>query len=161
MYPRNFPLAALAATVILILTACAPQASPTPTVDAVGTMAAEMASMMLTQTAAAFVPPTVPPATDTPVPTETATPEPTSDKAPNIITVVNYTGCYWGPGPDFTLQSYINVPKDVELLGIGNVDGWYVISGPYFYSACWVSAADVEIGSNVDLTQYPVMTPGH
>jgi hypothetical protein len=143
----------------MCLAACAPQAPATPTVDAVGTMAAQVAVVMLTQTAAAFIP-TPPPATDTPLPTDTATPEPTLERT-NIITVVNYTGCYWGPGPQYTLQSYINVPKDVELLGIGNVDGWYVISGPYYYTPCWVAAADVEIGQNVDLSAFPVMTPGH
>lgn len=114
---------------------------------------------MQTQTAAArsAMPPT---STATDVPTPTLTPEPTKDPTKNVITVVNYTGCYYGPGPNYPLQSHINVPKDVELLGIGSVEGWYVISGPYFYSACWVSAADVQIDADVDLARFPVMTPG-
>ena len=138
--------------------ACATPATPTPG-DHIGTMAAELAYAMQTKTAAAHSP-TSPPTTPTSVPTETSTPTPAKDPTKNIITVVNRTGCYYGPGPAYPLQSYINVPKDVELLGIGSEDGWYVISGPYYYSACWVSAADVQIDSDVDLARFPVMTPG-
>jgi hypothetical protein len=114
---------------------------------------------MQTQTAAAHSP-TPSPASPTSVQTETSTPEPTKDPSKKIITVVNYTGCYHGPGPNYELQSYINVPKQVELLGIGNVEGWYVISGPYFYTPCWVSATDLQIDADVDLTIFPIMTPG-
>lgn len=145
-------------TALLLAASCAPE-SATPTVDSIATVAAQLAYGMQTQTAAARSP-TPPPATATTIPTETATPEPTKSGPGNIITVVNHTGCYHGPGPSYELQSYINVPKQVELLGIGSVEGWYVISGPYYYTACWVSAADVEIDPGMDLTVFPVMTPG-
>jgi len=142
----------------IAIAACTPEATP-PTVDTIATVAAQLAYQMQTQTAAAHSP-TPPPASPTSVQTETFIPEPTKDPSKKIITVVNYTGCYHGPGPTYELQSYINVPKQVELLGIGNVEGWYAISGPYFYTACWVSAADVQIDADVDLTIFPIMTPG-
>ncbi len=143
--------------VVLIGASCSPKATPVPTIDAVGTIAVQMASVMLTQTVAAYTPtPTV-----TQIPTATNTPVPTKDTSKNIITVVNLTGCYFGPGPSYGLQSYIHVPKEVELLGIGNTNGWYIINGPYYYSPCWVAAADVQIDADVDLTRFPVMTPGH
>ena len=142
----------------LAVSACAPQPPPTPG-DPIGTIAAELAHSMQTQTAAAHSA-TPPPTTPTALPTDTSTPTPAKDPTKNVITVVNHTGCYYGPGPAYQLQSYINVPKDVELLGIGSEEGWYVISGPYYYSACWVSAADVQIDADVDLSRFPVMTPG-
>lgn len=150
--------AVLATTILLLAAACAP-APATPTADSISTIAAQLAYGMQTQTAAARSP-TPPPATATSIPTETPTPSPTLSGPGNIITVVNHTGCYYGPGPNYQLQSYINVPKQVELLGIGSVEGWYVISGPYYYTACWVSAVDVEIDPGMDLTIFPVMTPG-
>jgi len=143
---------------ILTAFACAPKATPPP-VDTVGTMAAKLASGFLTLTVAAYSP-TPLPATETPIPTSTATLPPTKDPTKNMITVVKFTSCYrGGPGPGHVLQSNINVPKQVELLGIGSVPGWYIIMGPYFYTPCWVAADAVTIDPDVDMTRFPVMTP--
>jgi hypothetical protein len=142
---------------ILFLAACTPQATPPP-VDIVGTMAAQLASEMLTQTVAAYSP-TPPPATSTPIPTETATPAPTKDPNKNIVTVVKHTPCWFGPGSSYGLVSYINVPKKVELRGIGSVPGWYIIKNPYFNSSCWVAIEDVQVDDDVDLANFPVVTP--
>ena len=145
---------------MLSISACAPKPTPLPelTVDTIGTLAVQMAAVIMTQTAAAYSP--TPPPTETFTPTPDVTLTPTKDASKKIITVVNYTGCYRGPGPSYPLQSYINVPKKVELLGIGSVPGWYVINGPYFYTPCWVAAADVQIDPDLDLARFPVMTPG-
>ncbi|HVN16271.1 MAG TPA: hypothetical protein VMT73_11065 [Anaerolineales bacterium] len=145
---------------ILIVMACSPQApaNATPTVNAIGTIAAQMASVMLTQTVAAYSPTP----TATIIPTATDTPLPTKDETKKIITVVKQgAGCYHGPGTQYALTTHINAPKPVELLGIGSVSGWYVISSPYFYTPCWVAASDVKVDTDVDLTRFPVMTPGH
>jgi hypothetical protein len=158
MRRRLFQLSVIVLTAVLFAAACTAEATPPP-VDTIGTLAAQLAYGMQTQTAAARSP-TPPPATSTPLATETPTPEPTEERSGNVITVVTYTGCYHGPGPNYELQSMINVPKPVELLGIGSVEGWYVISGPYYYTACWVSATDVEVPEDVDLSKFPVMTPG-
>lgn len=144
---------------MLALTACSSEPTPPP-VDVVGTMAAQMASDMLTQTVAAYSP-TPPPATATSIPTETMTPEPTKDASIKIVTVVNHTACWFGPGESYGLESYINVPKKVELLGVGSVPGWYIIKNPYFNAPCWVPVEDVELDPNMDITVFPAMTPGH
>src|SRR5687767_9853978 len=132
-YPTTFAL-----LLMVVLSACASEPTPPP-VDVVGTMAAQFASEMLTQTVAAYSP-TPPPPTATTIPSETPTLAPTKDASIKIVTVINHTGCYRGPGDTYTLISYINVPKPVELLGVGSVAGWYVIKNPYFNSPCWVAA---------------------
>jgi hypothetical protein len=142
---------------ILMLAACSSKPTPPP-VDMVGTIAAQMASDMLTQTVAAYSP-TPFPATSTPIPTETMTLEPTKDASIKIITVVVHAPCWFGPGEKYGLESYINVPKKVLLLGIGSVPGWYIIKNPYFNAPCWVEAANVQVNSAMDLTQFPVMSP--
>jgi hypothetical protein len=142
---------------VLTVTACRPMATPTP-VDVVGTLAAQMASDMLTQTVAAYSP-TPPPPTITLTPTGTPSVEPTQDSSKKTVTVVGEAPCYFGPGPNYTLESYISDTKKVELLGIGSVQGWYVIMNPYFHQACWIAVENVHIDTDMDLTQFPTITP--
>jgi hypothetical protein len=151
----------------LMVGACAPEATPPP-VDIAGTVAVQLASSMLTQTAAAYSPTSPPspspfPATETPIPTITAVPEATKDQSVSIIRLKNLPdpqpACRLGPGDSYELTSYINTPKDVELLGIGSVPGWYVIKNPYFGSPCWIPVDIVEIDPAMDLSNFPVITP--
>ena len=156
---RLASLAVMGFVTIIIPSACAPKSTPTP-VDTIGTLALQIAYDMQTQTAAAASP-TPLPATATPVPspTETATLEPTAAgpiKRP--ITRV-FTGCYYGPGPEFELDSNIEEGRRVEIVGIGSVPGWYVIINPYFHKQCWIEAAALEIDPALDLSALPVMTP--
>lgn len=148
----------LALAVILVLSACAPKAPTPPPVDVIGTMAAQLASDMLTQTVAAYSP-TPPPPTITLTPTETPTVEPTKDSSKKTVTVIGQSPCYFGPGPNYQLESYISDTKKVELLGIGSVQGWYVIMNPYFHQACWLAAENVHIDTDMDLTQFPTISP--
>lgn len=149
----------------LIATACAPEATPPP-VDIAGTLAVELASVMLTQTAAAYSPtpppsPTPQPVTDTPIPTDTVTPEPSGDPSIRIVTIIGEPDppCTFGPGSSYEIQSYIHTPKQVELLGVGSVPGWYVIKNPYFGAACWLPTERVEIDPAMDLSTLPVIAP--
>lgn len=155
--------AALALLIAMIFTACAPQEA-TPTVDIIGTTAAQLASVMLTQTAGAVtstpIPPTVtatPAFTDTPVPTV----EPSQINPPRLIA---QTGCWTGPGDSYTLISNIELNqqgrKNVTILGIGTEPGWIVIRNPYFNNPCWVKLESMEIDPNMDMSQFPPMTPG-
>ncbi|MDP2777228.1 MAG: hypothetical protein Q8O48_06275, partial [Anaerolineales bacterium] len=80
MNTRIFQLISSGLTVLILLSACTPPAPPTPAVDVVGTRAAELASMMLTQTVAAYSP--TPPPTFTPEPTATIKPTPAEIKPP-------------------------------------------------------------------------------
>ncbi len=140
------------------LAACRPSTPATPPAEAVGSIAAQLASLMLTQTAAAYTPPP-PPSTPTPVPTPTASIEPTETQALNIITAINHPPCYFGPGPSYPLDSYINTPKKFEVQGVGNVPGWYIVLNPYFHSLCWISAEYVQTPVGFDPSAYPTMMP--
>jgi hypothetical protein len=141
---------------VLFTAGCAPQATPTP-VDAIGTIAAQLASQMLTQTAAAYSP-TPFPATDTPVPTasETMIPTPVETAIPQVI---GKSPCYAGPGESYGLVSYISDTKEVEVLGLGNTPGWYVIVNHYYGSPCWISAEFLAVDPNSDFSNLPVFTP--
>jgi hypothetical protein len=145
---------------LLIVTACQSKA-PTPSVDAMATAVAQAASVLLTQTAAAASPTPPPPTvTITPSPTETETVTPTLSGPPRLPQTVNFAGCYFGPGPSFTLESNISKGKGVELLGVGSVPGWYIIRNPYFHRPCWISVNDLKIFPGTDPSTFPVMTPG-
>jgi hypothetical protein len=158
---------AISLTLILFVGACVPSGAPA-TVDIAGTVAVQLASAMLTQTAAAYSPtspplPTPMPVTDTLVPTENVTLEPTKDPSIRTITVINLPdpqpACRVGPGDSYEMTSVINTPKVVELLGIGSVPGWYVIKNPYFGTPCWLPADIIEIDPAMDLSAFPVMSP--
>ena len=159
----HFIIVALVGT--LLVTACAPDATPTP-VDIAATIAVQLASDMLTQTAIANVPPPSPtplPVTDTPIPTETPIPEPTKDQEALRIILVKGANpnpaCLFGPGGSYGRVTFINTPKEVELLGMGNVPGWIVIKNPYYGSPCWLPQDAVEIDPALDLSLLPVLAP--
>jgi hypothetical protein len=139
---------------LLALSACAPQEA-TPTVDVVGTMAVELAVQMQTQTAAAYTPTPI----NTPVPTETPISEPTTDPTIDHVIVVITAPCYTGPGNTYQLTSNIEAPEAADLLGIGSVEGWYVIRNPTFGSACWIETKFVELVPGMDITLFPTITP--
>lgn len=160
----DFRKLVITSLVAVAVTACAPQAPATPTVDIVGTVAAQLASEMLTQTAGAVTPTPIPP-TETPTPAFTDTPEVKEKPAVSPPRIIAVTGCWTGPGDSYTLISNIE-PRastgklQVTLLGVGSEPGWYVIRNPYFNNPCWVAAENMEVDPNMDLTQFPVMTPG-
>lgn len=158
---RFLPLAMIGLAILLTAIACAPKATPPP-VDTIGTMAAQLASDMLTQTVAAYSPTPPPPtATFTPIPvTETPTAEPTSSEPPKRPLVVAFAACWLGgPGPEYTLDSNINEKTRVDILGIGSVEGWYIIRNPYFHKPCWIEAVNLKIDPAMDQSQFPIMTP--
>lgn len=158
---RRFLFPLLFAALALLASACS-NGPATPTVDVVGTSVAGTASVMLAQTAAAASPTPLPP-TETPVPTptevlptETATPS-----GPPMAVANKKAACWFGPGSSYPLESNISNTKKLELLGVGSVNGWYIVKNPYFYQPCWISADDVDIDPSVDISSLPVITPGH
>jgi hypothetical protein len=120
-----------------------------------------MAVLMLTQTVEAYSP-TPPPPTETPTPSFTDTPAVTSTRTPppRRPIVTEFTGCWQGPGPKYTLISNIDIRKYVDVIGIGSEPGWYVIRNPYFHNPCWIEIAHLKVGPNMDFSAFPVMTPG-
>lgn len=140
--------------VFILLSACSPAATPTSNqADIIGTHAAELASQMLTQTAAAYSP--TPPPSSTPAPTATATIEPTpvEIKPPTIKN--GPAPCYVKPSTTAALTSNISNTKVVELLAVGATTGWYKIMNPYFHTPCWVSEEYFD-HTNIDLSTFPI-----
>lgn len=159
---RNFALHALCGA--LFVTSCAPQAA-TPTVDVIGTTAAHLAAQMLTQTAGAVTAtPLLPSETPTPIFTDTPAAPPTDTPAPVPPAVITTAGCWTGPGDNYTLISNIEPgPRGrtvVTILGTGSEPGWIVIRNPYFNNPCWIKIENLVIGPQINLSDFPVMTPG-
>jgi hypothetical protein len=148
--------------VIVMATACQPKA-PTPSVDVMATSVAQVASVLLTQTASAASPTPHPPTvTLTPSSTQTATASPTSSGPPRLPqTVADGVSCWLGgPGGTWPLDSHLNHGKGVQLLGVGSVPGWYIIRNPYFHRPCWISEKDLKVFPGTNISTLPVMTPG-
>lgn len=141
---------------VALLAACAPTTPTAPTVDVIGTRAMELASLMLTQTVAAYTP--TPQSTFTPEPTATETIEPTQVVIEEPMIVNGPASCYLKqnavPGDAFT--SNISDGKIVELLAIGSTPDWYKIMDPYFGKPCWVTKNNLDLDENMDLSTYPV-----
>lgn len=139
-----------------LLAACAPSTPTQPAVDVVGTRAMELASLMLTQTVAAYSP--TPPPTFTPEPPATATIEPTPFVIDEPMIVNGPATCYikQNPAPGSAFTSNISDGKIVELIAVGTTAGWYKIMDPYFNSPCWVPENNIQIDPNMDLSVFPV-----
>ncbi len=157
MTPHRTALLATAFILALLSSACS-HPPATPTTDEMATAVRALAVTFMTRTAAAASP--TPTITLTPPPTETATPDWTATPEHTMPIVVNFASCFYGPGPNFTLESNIKQGKRVELLGVGNQSGWYIIRNPYFHKPCWIAATDLKIDPGVNTAALPVMTPG-
>lgn len=147
----------------VVIAACAPQAS-TPTLDVVGTVAAQLAADMLTQTAAAPTStPLSPTETQPPASTDAPPEPPTEPPVPKPPAVIVFAGCWTGPGESYTLISNIDPgPRGrrvVTILGVGSVEGWIIIRNPYFNNPCWIRIENMQIESTTHLYDYPIMTP--
>ena len=57
------------------------------------------------------------------------------------------------------LESNIEAGEQVQVVGVGSVPGWYIIINPYFQQRCWIQATNLTIDPNMDLSQFPIMTP--
>jgi len=149
----------------ILLTACTPTVPTTPTVDVIGTMSVQLASVMMTQTVAAYSPTPLPSPTFTATPVFTETPAipptPAQTAIPKVVAAsgADAAPCYQGPGPSYPLTSQVSSYKDVEMVGVGNVPGWYVIMNPYFHTQCWVAAENLVLDPNFDPSAYPTIKP--
>ena len=147
------------AMLTFIVIACAPQEPATPTVDNIGTIAAELAISMLTQTAAAVTPTPLPPTlTFTPAVTDTPTlqPTPAATAYPEVNT---NSACYQGPGETYPLVGNISVTELVEFAGVAHVEGWYVIYDPIYGSLCWIRSENLTLDPSFDVSAYPTLFP--
>lgn len=144
----------------LLATACSAQpTNPTPTVDIIGTTAAQLASVMLTQTAGAVTStPLVPTETPTPEVINTPTLEPTIGPTP-YPKVTGDTPCYKGPGSQYPLVLNIGEFEEVIIAGVANVPGWYVIYDPIYGALCWISSDYVNLPDGLDVNALPTIMP--
>lgn len=141
-------------TIPTFLAACAPATPAQPPVDTIGTRAAELASLMLTQTVAAYSP--TPPPTFTPAPTATEIILPTPEPIHEPMVRNGPAPCYLKPDPSSVLSSNISDFKIVELLAISSIPGWYKITNPYFNTPCWIYEDYIDIDGKMDLSRFPI-----
>jgi uncharacterized protein YgiM (DUF1202 family) len=101
------------------------------------------------------------PFTDTPLPTET--PLPTATSTPQNPLVLHTTLCWVGPGARYDVVSALKEGERVELLGQGNIGGWWIVRNPIYRDPCWVQAQDLQIEPGYDISglqiYYPPPTP--
>jgi len=73
-------------------------------------------------------------------------PTPTPTEEPRRPRVIRDTFCWFGPGGDrFEVVNSLAEGIEVDLIGVGDVPGWYVIDSPRFPGApCWVREDDLD-----------------
>jgi hypothetical protein len=159
----------LLALALALVSGCTSKTPTPPPIDVAGTIAVQLASSMLTQTVAAYSPtppPVTPSLTPTMVPVMPTETVYVATNRPKVVGSGPYTsGSCWigGPGPSHgykNLSSHISNSKNVDLLGVGSVPGWYIIRNPYNNGTCWIIAEELQLFTDIDLSTYPVMTPG-
>jgi len=64
--------------------------------------------------------------------------------------------CWWGPGAAYDVMSALGEGIHVELLGRGNISGWWVVDNPIYHVPCWVHDADLRIDPATDLTSLKI-----
>jgi hypothetical protein len=98
----------------------------------------------------------------TPIPTSTARPThsatATQTPPPQNPLVIQDAYCWNGPGSAYAVVSSVMAGTRVELLGRGNIEGWWVISNPIYHTPCWMSESDLQIDPN-DFQNLPTYTP--
>ena len=152
---RFLHLVVIGLITIFTSAACAPQATP-PVVDHQATDIAMGVAVAWTKTALAPTATWTATATSTPPP-PTVTPTKGPVQPP---VVVGFANCWsYGPGYSYSLNSHIKSGKQVQMVGVGSVPGWFIIINPYFGTQCWIKAADLSLDPNMDLSQIPMMTP--
>jgi CSLREA domain-containing protein len=93
------------------------------------------------------------------------TPTPAFTPAPSVTpvsppTVVEDTLCWKGPGSNYETVSSLQAGAEVELLGRGEIEGWWVIDNPRYPGVpCWTPEDDLHVDTEAlppDLEVFPV-----
>lgn len=143
---------------LILLTACSPQAAPTVALSEVEGPAAD-----------ASLTPSAPPATDTPIPSSptpspTLTPAPTDTPTPTPIPTVeslkarvtaDLLSCRYGPGAEYLYLYGLRGGANIVLIGRTDGNNWVWVEGK---NKCWVNAKFIEIEG--DKNSLPVVYPG-
>ena len=66
------------------------------------------------------------------------------------------TLCWFGPGAEFGTVSSLAEGLEVPIIGIGAVEGWWIVDNPRFPGvACWVEVDDLDVDPSVDISPLP------
>lgn len=156
---RPFGLPALASLVLgLFVSACTlPGAASNP--EVAGTMIAAtiyalQTNVSGTQTQLASE---IPTSAATAVPTETPLPRPTATPQNPLVTTLAL--CWTGPGNAYVVVSSIQPGTRVVLLGIGSLQGWYVIDNPVYHNRCWIESKNLQIDPAQNLSTLQLYNP--
>lgn len=136
---------------LLLLSACSPQATPTiaPATDAPPTLSAPSA----TSTASPTPSPT-PSSTPAPTETPTPTPIPTVESLKARVTA-DLLSCRYGPGAEYLYLYALRGGANIVLVGRTDGNNWVWVEGK---NKCWVNAKFIEIEG--DKNSLPIVYPG-
>lgn len=94
----------------------------------------------------------------------TQAPIPVSGGTPGtqMVTVINDTLCWRGPGPAYETVSALFKGSQVLLLGRTVLPAWYIVRDPVYLDPCWAQASDLQVDQSVlaALPVYPVPATG-
>jgi hypothetical protein len=96
-------------------------------------------------------------AATTPVPSQTNPPP--STPTPGNPLVIHDALCSVGPGNVYDVVSSVKTGTKVELIGVGSVPGWYIITNPIYHDPCWIASANLQIDPNYNLSALKVFNP--
>lgn len=142
---------------LLLLSACSPQATPTvalsevegPATDASPTLSAPSATVTAS-------PPPSPTPSSTPAPTDTPTPTPIPTVASLTARVTaDLLSCRYGPGAEYLYLYALRGGANIVLVGRTDGNNWVWVEGK---NKCWVNAKFIEIEG--DKNSLPVVYPG-
>jgi hypothetical protein len=72
------------------------------------------------------------------------------------ITVKETTRCWKGPGNEYEIVSSLKPFTVVDVLGVGEVEGYLVINNPTYQIPCWVAEQDLYLDA-LDKTILPII----
>ncbi len=108
---------------------------------------------------ATLVPTVIDTQTLTFTPTLSRTPTFTLIPTPQDSLVILDTLCWVGPGPMYDVVSTIKSGTQVQLLGRGSIEGWWVVQNPKYSIPCWVPSSHIQIDPNYSLSGLEIFTP--
>lgn len=103
----------------------------------------------------------------------TSTTVPTQTPIPQNPIVIKDALCSLGPGDSYEVVSSIKSGTRLELLGKGDVPGWWIVRNPLYHDPCWIADPYIQIDPNTNLsllqifvspptptvTPFPITTP--
>lgn len=136
---NNKKLLLAVALVVLLLSACAPSAPPTPTASntPLPPTATETASATPTATETA-----TPTATLTPSETPTPSITPTFAELRGKVIIEGRLACRFGPGADYLYKFTFGSRSTVEILGRMEFSNWVLVQAAGGSNRCWVNGGE-------------------